>query len=550
MEATGQKNVLAAREKAIADSIQGEVLELDSKIAELQYQLSETKKKKEREVIEAEIIQLTEEKERKENQAELYNRRANQLEEQLTKMEESREDRLQAIFEEKQIANQLRGSVALNQPGVDVGAVEFTEEEYNSIKESPAFITYTKNIQERNQLIKEANVMYEQMEVANNKNDKRLADSLQKMIRVKTYVARQKENAASAALVNVNRVEAMKMRKAGALISGMAQAEFVPPAPDLSEASAVLASNSGYTTTNGNEFNEGGSTTVELGKIEEKKNSDNSSQKTAKVNLEVNDKGVFSKVNPSESVYSKDNPIPIDVALPSGIIYKVQVGAFRNPISQDLFKGFAPLMGEKVGNGGITRYTAGLFLEFNSADQAKEEIRALGYSDAFVVAFKDGKRINIAEARNNQSEGQNRASIEEVKEVVNKMTGVSKSINSAVEPGSKVESPTNSGTLPDEFKAADIAVAKDIKNIPGVYFTVQVGVYSKPIKKGEIEVPELAVMVVKDGLYRYSSGVYTDPVSAAIGRDRLRKTVPDAFVIAYHNGKKISTDEALKLMNE
>ncbi|NBG66987.1 hypothetical protein [Acidiluteibacter ferrifornacis] len=568
MEATGQKNVLAAREKAIADSIQGEVLELDSKIAELQYQLSETKKKKEREVIEAEIIQLTEDKERKENQAELYNRRANQLEEQLTKMEESREDRLQAIFEEKQIANQLRGSVALNQPGVDVGAVEFTEDEYNSIKESPAFITYTKNIQERNQLIKEANVMYEQMEVANNKNDKRLADSLQKMIRVKTYVARQKENAASAALVNVNRVEAMKMRKAGALISGMAQADFVPPAPDFSKANDVLASNSDYTTTNGNEFNEGGSTTVDLGKIEVNKNADNSTQKTpvvnkpvknnstvptqktAKVNLEVNDKGVFSKVNPSESVYSKDNPIPIDVALPKGIIFKVQVGAFRNPISQDLFKGFAPLMGEKVGNGGITRYTAGLFLEFNSADQAKEEIRALGYSDAFVVAFKDGKRINIAEARNNQSEGQNTASIDDVKEVVNKMTGVSKTGNGLVGSGNSLASSTDNATLPAEFKAADIAVAKDIKNIPGVYFTVQVGVYSKPIKKGEIDVPELAVMVVKDGLYRYSSGVYNDPVSAAIGRDRLRKTVPDAFVIAYNNGKKISTDEALKLMNE
>jgi hypothetical protein len=568
MEASGQQNVLAARERVIADSIQMEALEIDSKIAELQYQLSETKKKKERAIIEAEIIQLTDEKGQKENQAELYNRRANQLEEQLTKMEESREDRLQTIFEEKQLSNQLRGSTALNQPGVDLGEVEFSEEEYNTIKDNPAYVTYAKNIQERNQLIKEANVMYEQMEVAKNKDDKRLADSLQKMIRVKTYVARKKENAASAAIVNVGKTDAMKMRKAGALISGMAQASFVPPAPDFTLADNSLAVNNGSGTTgtkeNIDEFTTG-STAVDLGKIEDKKpvqgnrttpkTSPNRASttapatRTAKVNLEVSNKGVFSKVNPTESVYSRDNPIPIDVALPNGIIYKVQVGAFRNPISQDLFKGFAPLMGEKVGNG-ITRYTAGLFLEFNSADQAKADIRALGYSDAFVVAFRDGKRVNIAEARNDQVGGQNSATIEDVKAVVNKMTGVTGNVATGGASSGSASSSTDNSSLPTEFKAADVATAKDIKTITGVYFTVQVGVYSKPIKKGEIDVPELAVMVVRDGLYRYSSGVYNDPVSAAIGRDRLRSTVPDAFVIAYNNGKKISTDEALKLMNE
>ena len=42
-------------------------------------------------------------------------------------------------------------------------------------------------------------------------------------------------------------------------------------------------------------------------------------------------------------VYSDENPIPVNPKLPKGLIYKVQVGAFRNPIPQNLFKGFAPI---------------------------------------------------------------------------------------------------------------------------------------------------------------------------------------------------------------
>src|SRR5690606_16468752 len=45
-------------------------------------------------------------------------------------------------------------------------------------------------------------------------------------------------------------------------------------------------------------------------------------------------------VRPNNSAaYSNANPIPIQPKMPDGLIYQVQVGAFRNPISQDLFKG-------------------------------------------------------------------------------------------------------------------------------------------------------------------------------------------------------------------
>ena len=116
---------------------------------------------------------------------------------------------------------------------------------------------------------------------------------------------------------------------------------------------------------------------------------------------------VANKTNPTTSevfvkssatvVYSAAKPIPVNEKLPEGLIFKVQIGAFRNPIPQDLFKGMAPITGETTPQG-FTRYTAGLFTTFATADKVKEEIRALGYKDAFVVGFYNGKRIPMAEA--------------------------------------------------------------------------------------------------------------------------------------------------------
>ena len=71
---------------------------------------------------------------------------------------------------------------------------------------------------------------------------------------------------------------------------------------------------------------------------------------------------------------------------------------FRNPIPQDLFKGFAPISAEKVKDD-ITRYRVGYFKTFQNANDAKNQVRTLGYRDAFVVALNNGSRIKLSEAR-------------------------------------------------------------------------------------------------------------------------------------------------------
>ncbi|MFT6746009.1 MAG: hypothetical protein ACJAZ2_000347, partial [Glaciecola sp.] len=100
--------------------------------------------------------------------------------------------------------------------------------------------------------------------------------------------------------------------------------------------------------------------------------------------------------------YTSRTVIPVDVSLPTGLLYKVQVGAFENKINPAIFNGISPLSGEKT-NTGIIRYTAGLFKSFHAADMAKGRIRNLGYSDAFVVAFFDGRRISMEDADDKRS---------------------------------------------------------------------------------------------------------------------------------------------------
>ena len=108
-------------------------------------------------------------------------------------------------------------------------------------------------------------------------------------------------------------------------------------------------------------------------------------------------------IETEEAVYSEETPIPVNPKIPDGLIYKVQVGAFRKPIPQDLFKGFAPISAEKVRDD-ITRYRVGYFTSYNVANESRNKIRRLGYRDAFVVAIMNGEKITIARAKELQAE--------------------------------------------------------------------------------------------------------------------------------------------------
>ncbi len=286
---------------------------------------------------------------------------------------------------------------------------------------------------------------------------------------------------------------------------------------------------------------------------------------------------IFSRTN--RAMYSASQPIPVDMEMPQGVYYKVQVGAFRNQIPQNLYDEFAPISGERLANG-ITRYTAGFFMNFENADAVKREIRAIGYGDAFVVAFRDGKRIPLYEAMG-ITEGQDMMAAVEKEYIYGDKGEAPKSqVSSAPKPatssGSNAAKPKsnkgnnadrsnngsiiytvsntgNNGGVSDYYAGfPEAAKATKVEATQGLFFTVQVGVYSRPVGAKSLQyINPLNSELTESKKIRYTSGMFTSMQEAVDKRTEARALgITDAFVTAYYNGQRISLSEADRLLKE
>ena len=76
-----------------------------------------------------------------------------------------------------------------------------------------------------------------------------------------------------------------------------------------------------------------------------------------------------------------------------GTVYRVQVGAFRN---KDLMK-FTEhkRFHAEEDQDGVKKYTIAAFRDYWEADLFKKYLREMGVKDAWIVAYKDGSRVQI-----------------------------------------------------------------------------------------------------------------------------------------------------------
>lgn len=100
-----------------------------------------------------------------------------------------------------------------------------------------------------------------------------------------------------------------------------------------------------------------------------------------------------------KSPYDAQNPIPIDEAYPSGVVYKIQLGAYSKPLEISFFKGMVPVSGEKISGGKVTKYYIGKFKRLADAEKALPVVRSKGFKDAFINAWLNGKTIPITRAK-------------------------------------------------------------------------------------------------------------------------------------------------------
>jgi WD40-like Beta Propeller Repeat len=258
-------------------------------------------------------------------------------------------------------------------------------------------------------------------------------------------------------------------------------------------------------------------------------------------------------VKTTKAIYNAEQPIPIDEPMPQGVYYKVQIGAFKNEIPQNLYDQFAPMSGETTDNGMI-RYSAGYFTSFGSADEMKGQIRRMGFSDAFVVAYKNGKRIPLYEAIDKTDGTDFMSAIE--KEYINGDGGGAPKGKIKVTPleGGLSVAPVENKSKDATYYMAypEAAKATQVETISGLFFTVQVGVYSKPVTSEKLYyVNPLNSELTDSKKIRYTSGTFTDMQAAVDKRAEARALgIADAFITAYYNGQRITLTEADKLIRE
>jgi hypothetical protein len=207
--------------------------------------------------------------------------------------------------------------------------------------------------------------------------------------------------------------------------------------------------------------------------------------------------------------------------MPKGLVFRVQVGAFKNKVPDYFFREFTPVSGEVLRNG-LTAYLAGFFEGSVSAMAARKAIRESGYKDAFVVAYCDGQRIPIAQAVAYEKNGMCR--IRNKEELLKEAFSILKP---------SMEKDSSFASKPSE-----------------VFYTVQVASLAKEDNGKLAAVPELFYQRSTNGNFKYSSGKFMNLDEAKGRRDDLKtKGFQDAYIVAYRDGIKVSLGEAEIALN-
>ncbi|MCX6269900.1 MAG: hypothetical protein NTU44_01540 [Bacteroidetes bacterium] len=88
--------------------------------------------------------------------------------------------------------------------------------------------------------------------------------------------------------------------------------------------------------------------------------------------------------------------------------------------------------------------------------------------------------------------------------------------------------------------------------LPGLYYSVQVGVYRQPRVSSQLfNISPLFEDVTQTGLYRYCSGIFGDRAEAVVYKNQVvQRGIPDAFVVVFYRGKRIGQAEVKTLTAE
>ena len=181
----------------------------------------------------------------------------------------------------------------------------------------------------------------------------------------------------------------------------------------------------------------------------------------------------------------------------SSIIYRIQIGAFNVPLPDAVFQGVDNLL-SFTGKDGFIRYMAGSFSDYQGAIDYQAQMRARGFSDAFIVTFQDGNRIGLDIAIKD-----NNIKINQTKE---------------------------SNQPSDDFKfTVQIMVSEGLVSADDIVLMAKLGKIDKRATGSD--------------MYEYYAGTYSSLEEANIQLERAKNIgFSDAFVFATNNGERVSLE--------
>lgn len=96
------------------------------------------------------------------------------------------------------------------------------------------------------------------------------------------------------------------------------------------------------------------------------------------------------------SPYGPGKPFERKYNLPKGVFYRIQIGVFSQAVPADQFGGLWPITSESVPVKELTRYFVGKFTRMDDARKALAKVKAMGYSDAFIIGYYNGQRSSFS----------------------------------------------------------------------------------------------------------------------------------------------------------
>ena len=110
----------------------------------------------------------------------------------------------------------------------------------------------------------------------------------------------------------------------------------------------------------------------------------------------------------AKPTYVADEKATVNPEVPAGLIYRIQIAVFRNPVNKVYFKGITPVYGFKSNVPDVTIYYAGMFRRSADASKALIKVKSAGFKDAFVVALLDKKIVSAERAGIQENEWGNK----------------------------------------------------------------------------------------------------------------------------------------------